>query len=170
MTVQAIIDEAMINRSTFYDHYEDKYALLNRVEDDILEGFRDIMKQYPTLSPPTEVKEDAFRQYIHNVLEYVDQEREKITLLIKNEEGTTFQSKLEQYVHRLWENYAIAKVLKIPEHYAKRVVASAISSLLVEWLMMDNPESVEDFTTIVYKVATSLIRSLSELPFDGDEG
>src|ERR1700690_4310369 len=33
VTIQAIVDRAMVNRATFYRHYQDKYDLANRCVD-----------------------------------------------------------------------------------------------------------------------------------------
>lgn len=41
ITVQDIAERAMVNRATFYDHFVDKYALL---EDAIREGFKETLR------------------------------------------------------------------------------------------------------------------------------
>lgn len=73
ITVQAICDEAMVHRTTFYAHFEDKYHLLSSCLDYIIEHeavFTDI-----TLWPDKCLKElikivdkykDAFSQVISN--------------------------------------------------------------------------------------------------------
>ncbi|UUC42754.1 TetR family transcriptional regulator [Clostridioides difficile] len=40
ITVQDIIDEALINRTTFYKHYADKYDLVETISKDFIEQFR----------------------------------------------------------------------------------------------------------------------------------
>lgn len=40
ITVQNICDRALIGRSTFYDHYCDKYALLNKMVEEIICEFK----------------------------------------------------------------------------------------------------------------------------------
>ena len=43
ITVQNIIDEAKINRSTFYQHFPDKYAILERVQESVVAEMTDLI-------------------------------------------------------------------------------------------------------------------------------
>lgn len=45
ITVQNILDKAMINRSTFYAHYLDKYDLLEQIANDFINTFREDTKK-----------------------------------------------------------------------------------------------------------------------------
>lgn len=45
MTVQDILDEALINRKTFYTYYHDKYDLAEQIAADFLRGFDEMLQQ-----------------------------------------------------------------------------------------------------------------------------
>lgn len=40
ITVKQLMDEAMISRSTFYQHFSDKYAIVEQIEDEYLDEFK----------------------------------------------------------------------------------------------------------------------------------
>ena len=42
ITIQDIADKAMINRSTFYAHYYDKYDLLEKYSSDLFSEIKDL--------------------------------------------------------------------------------------------------------------------------------
>lgn len=44
ITVQNVCDRALIGRSTFYDHYCDKYDLLNKMVEEIISEFKPYLK------------------------------------------------------------------------------------------------------------------------------
>ncbi|MEC0724665.1 TetR/AcrR family transcriptional regulator [Bacillus spizizenii] len=44
ITVQNILDRALINRTTFYKHYRDKYDLAEKITNDFLEDFKSFME------------------------------------------------------------------------------------------------------------------------------
>ena len=45
ISVQDILDEAMINRSTFYQHFPDKYAILERLQEKYIAGLTDRIEE-----------------------------------------------------------------------------------------------------------------------------
>lgn len=52
ITIQQLIDRAMINRSTFYKHYHDKYDLAESIASDFMKQFRSILEERNTTLNP----------------------------------------------------------------------------------------------------------------------
>lgn len=57
VTVQNILDEALINRSTFYKHYSDKYDLARRMSDQLSQEFKAMVEKRFQASQSSEIYE-----------------------------------------------------------------------------------------------------------------
>ncbi|WP_250881568.1 TetR/AcrR family transcriptional regulator [Levilactobacillus brevis] len=62
VTVRQLTTEAQINRGTFYLHYLDKFDLLTRYENDLVNQVHLIFQQYPKPTATQAGAKDAFSQ------------------------------------------------------------------------------------------------------------
>ena len=79
ITVQDILDTALINRSTFYKHYADKYALSEALCQDIFVLFQEYVEQRFLLEAQTEQMVDI----VKDLYSFLSQNRIKILALFK---------------------------------------------------------------------------------------
>ncbi len=47
ITVKELVEHVDLNRGTFYLHYKDIFDLLEQIEDELLENFREILNANP---------------------------------------------------------------------------------------------------------------------------
>lgn len=78
ISVQNIVDEAMINRKTFYSHYEDKYQLADLLIERILNHFQEALKIRFAV-PLHEDNPETLRTFYHVIF----QDRQMILALFK---------------------------------------------------------------------------------------
>jgi len=77
ITVQEIIEEAMINRSTFYQHFEDKYAIVEQLQKKFVKEITDEVEAI-------RVKGKLPLEEIDRMMEeYFRMNKEEIKLLVK---------------------------------------------------------------------------------------
>lgn len=67
ITVQLLADEAMINRATFYRHYEDKYDLAEKIYASLAAEYAAAIKDVVFTKP-----EDATQKLFEHIAQYAD--------------------------------------------------------------------------------------------------
>lgn len=88
ITVKEICELADVNRSTFYAHYPDQFALLTQIEDELIEDLRHY------LSSTNLYKEDEAFDMMVSLLEYFSSKHEKCLILLNEGGDSTFQQKV----------------------------------------------------------------------------
>jgi AcrR family transcriptional regulator len=139
ITVTDICERAMVHRTTFYKHYEDKYALLEQ-------GMR---QMYEALlaeghKPPSAFSADDPPPYFIRLFEHVAQHQHFYKLMLCGDGVARFQKLIKEYIAEL----ALAKACEVipgNQHFAFPLVmqmhgfAGAVLGLLTWWLEHDMP-------------------------------
>lgn len=81
VTVDMICEQAMINRSTFYKYYRDKYDLLDKFLSATLESFSQKLRTDFVLADPAEVGDTIYTNIFHEVVAFLYKERKKYLIL-----------------------------------------------------------------------------------------
>lgn len=137
ITVNDLCTEAMVSRSAFYTHFEDKYSLLK---------FCMIMLRQRTFE---ESKDENIRDHIHSVLEKAKENVKIFRNLLMSELDVeliemmqkAFNEALEQALkkNKLDENMLPAPIELLSVYYA-----SGITSAIMYWVGKGMPYSVDE--------------------------
>jgi len=139
ITVQEILDRALINRSTFYKYYIDKYDLAEHLVDEVIKDSTIFINERFTST-----REGTFFPTIKRIYEHFYERRNVILALlrIKTDEislGDTFQALLkEQYINHIKTNTSKEAASLIDYHAT--VYASFVFTTL-KWLLISGNES-----------------------------
>lgn len=102
ITVQNILDEALINRTTFYRHYDSKYALVEELNGEIMERFERL------LSSSLQGRDDP-EQLLHSVGKMADtfrSDREMVSALWNvRDEGFDLYGEMEQLMRQKFRSF-----------------------------------------------------------------
>ena len=140
ITVTDICERAMVHRTTFYKHYEDKYALLERGMRQMLDA---LMLEDDHL-PPTAYSVHQPPPYFVRLFEQAAQHRQFYSLMVCGEGNAQFQKLVREYIasaastsqgHSPTASGHDAIPTALHAHY----VAGAALSLLAWWLDNDMP-------------------------------
>jgi len=161
ITVQSLSQKAMINRSTFYLHYSDKYDLLDSLEDEMLQGLKGIIMELPVDIIATQgLDAEQSMAVFLRVLEYIQQERE-FFLLITGESGSpTFMQKMGETIKSVMREKRMTERLSVPERYMTALITGVQTSVINEWLCSGMKESPEEVALIVTGLMREVPRNL----------
>ena len=135
INVNEICREALVNRMTFYKHYDDKYDLLNDV---LLEIKENIVRRMETAHPQVTIESDAL-QFTLNLLEaLIDgcwERRAFIGALNNNELVITMVSTtIEKSINQLLSELNAQRPLRYSIEAQAAALTGAASFLVRYWL------------------------------------
>lgn len=153
ITVKDITARADVSRGTFYQHYEDKYALLAAFEQKIRADLLDALM--PGRIP---FKADAVKERVVRMFAYCEENLKMMRALLGKKGDAEFQQRMKEM---LWEevfaqhiNYeGLARKLDVPADYLKEYVNSSHYRVFQTWLEKDERETPEEVAEIYLKLS-----------------
>ncbi|WP_373879670.1 TetR/AcrR family transcriptional regulator [Levilactobacillus brevis] len=140
VTVRQLTTEAQINRGTFYLHYLDKFDLLTRYENDLVNQVHLIFQQYPKPTATQADAKDAFSQ----LFRYLYRQRQLAVILLESP-----ASQLTKRIKPLiFEVIGQPKTTLIPADYARELVAQGVLDFIYFWLTQTPVQSPQQAYTI----------------------
>ncbi|MGN1381476.1 MAG: TetR/AcrR family transcriptional regulator [Eubacterium sp.] len=157
-----LIRRAGINKSTFYAHYDDKYDLLDRSENTLLDNFFALTEA----AAPQEAIEHAdspqLNQHYLHIAEYILEHKREFQLLLNERSESRIISKLAERIKKVWLTNDLGQPDLSLNTYLIAATASMISGLIQEWIRRDFKESAEEFADIVHQLADGLHRQMMQ--------
>lgn len=156
ITVQNLVKKAGINRSTFYLHYTDKFDLLNKIEEEILDGLREILTSINFETVFSFVYDGEPYPHIVKILDYVKANEQFYTLILGPRGDPLFIGKIAEFIRSMMSEifikYGLTDMLKIPVNYTVPMFVAIITSFLIEWIrtgMRETPYELAGILTLV---------------------
>ena len=156
ITVKDICERAMVHRTTFYKHYEDKYALLEQ-------GMRqmyDALVAEVVHVPPGAFSVDHPPPYFIRLFEHVAEHQRFYRLMLCGEGIGRFQKLVKDYIaeqasDKVRELTPANQHLAFPAAMQVQFFAGAVLSLLAWWLEHDMPLSPHHMAQYLLSVSSA---------------
>ncbi|KTT83653.1 TetR family transcriptional regulator [Mammaliicoccus sciuri] len=160
ITIQQISDLADVNRGTFYLNYEDKYALLDEMENEQIEeikGYVDIRKMDLSTKTSDRFIEEFANKVIKNVIKHIEQNMEFYQVILNLERKSKIEEQLADIVRSNIKHLIGNKdnVFGIPENYYLSYVVGSMMSMIKYWVSDENRVSVEELVNYVSTIAST---------------
>lgn len=163
LTVKDITTTAKINRGTFYAHYQDKFDLMAKCEDEIMFEMSRIAKQhFPEVMTALETNSPVSAPYtlIISVFEYLNENNAFMSAVLGPKGDLSFQTRLKEFMWKtLFGNNPEAplkdKQLLVPGNYLVSYVASAHLGVIQHWLDSGRKESPQEIARILSTITVN---------------
>lgn len=153
ITIQNILDQALINRSTFYNHYSDKYDLVEQLITELMENFALFLNERFS-----DMKNDELISALYKTYEYLYDQKKTILALWKIK--TTSLHLYDDCENLLKENFIqylainnICKDSSLSDYYS--TIYASLVLTTIKWLLTSGKES--DIKKILEQVQDTII-------------
>ncbi len=156
ITVKELVQRADVNRSTFYAHYQDIYAVLEEIENEIVQklfAFLDASEHTDLLHNPL--------PFFLRVVSELERNREFYRLLIETNGSVAFTQKLKDvFLKRLLaDKIALSQVRRQRDFLVcMNLLAGGAVGLFFDWVTGKIDMPVKELASIVNDVAMNAIR------------
>lgn len=154
ITVKDITTKAKINRGTFYAHYQDKFDLMTKYEDEIMFEMARIAKQdIQSFIDATNSLEKTF-PFAIAIFEYLDENSAFMKAVLGPKGDLSFQTRLKDFMwETMFENEPDPPLKKenllVPGQYLAAYIASAHMGVIQQWLNNGRKESPQEMAKIL---------------------
>lgn len=145
ISVKELCDNAGINRSTFYRHYDNIADVLDEIYKDIITII------YEANVSSTKNPDNALN-YIHKAVSFFDEHHEYDSLILSNDISISFLTKqAEDIINPIISNLGIKNDTET--HYLVKYLLSGTNGIIREWIQKGRSDSAREISQIIYKLA-----------------
>lgn len=151
MNVRMLTEESGVNRSTFYIHFQDKYMLLEKIENDI---YDEMAENVAAVMSKETSKIESLMPFMLHAAQYAADHKDRFSLIMSENGDPLF---LEKYIMKMKKMlFPQNENLSQEKRYAMAAVIGIITGLFTEWMQSGCSESPEEYIKAVSSVAQSL--------------
>ncbi len=140
ITVRELADKVDINRSTFYLHYQDIYDMIRHIEDELMEGFNQLMDSYNHDSNLL-TNEDELKHVIKSLFDYLAKNRAVCRALLSHNGDIKFLNEVSDNVSGRIElflrKYTNSKYTDYDIELVNKYFVNGCIGLVQHWLNYD---------------------------------
>ena len=157
ITISEICEDAGVNRSTFYLHYENTADLLKEatayVLDDFASYFSVDVESIASKYANCDLQELNFinEKYLHPYLSFIKENQRLFVAVLSQPEAfdskAVFQRMFDHIFSPILDRFHYPKD---EQHYVMMFYLNGITAIITEWLKEDCRKSIEDVSSIIH--------------------
>ncbi|MEH6908621.1 TetR/AcrR family transcriptional regulator [Neobacillus drentensis] len=157
ITVKDITTRAKINRGTFYSHYQDKFDLMTKCEEEIMLEMSRIAKQnFPGVISALETNSPTLAPLplVVTIFEYLYENSGFMKAVLGPKGDISFQTRLKNFMWKTLYGNDVNAIIKeenilVPGQYLVSYIASAHIGVIQQWLNSGMKEAPQEMARIL---------------------
>lgn len=157
ISVTDLTKRADINRGTFYLHYTDKYDLLEKVENEVIQEIQEQTKDIDSINL---LNIDALNEplpFMIKLFEYFKENSNFMKAILGPKGDPIFHSKIKKFIETNLFEKGLSKTFNkenmlVPEEYFISYVLSAHLGVVQQWVESGMKKSPKDMASILTKL------------------
>ena len=157
ITIRAICEEAGVNRSTFYLHYENTCDLLNETTVYMLDNFASYFsvdtKSITSRYANCDLQELNFinEKYLHPYLLFIQENQRLFSAVLSQpdtfDSNAIFQRLFDDIFNPILDRFHYQRD---EQHYVMMFYLNGITAIITEWLKDSCKKDIEEISTIIH--------------------
>lgn len=158
ITIKDLTTKACLNRGTFYLHYRDKYDLMEKIQEEILQGLMQIVLQLNPFDAGKYLSKNTPYPTAVQIFTYLKIHSRILKVLLGPKGDPAFPKKMKDIIKtNLFENTLInlitfPKDVSIVLEYFPAIGTSVHFGIIEKWLENDMPHSPEEMAMMYFKI------------------
>lgn len=156
LTVVTLVEEADINRGTFYKYYRDKYDVLEEIEEALFLGYWTIMEEKVPINlnkmlqtASQSVLQSFLAEQFATVTHYFSEHRGLLKILLSENGDPHFVKKVEgSYVNFIKAKLSIMEIAD-RHTYESIFFLRGVIAVIEEWILVDGQETPDDIAQLL---------------------
>lgn len=161
VSITDLTQRANINRGTFYLHYQDKYDLLEKFENEVLDDINtnaeNFIKSIKDIDFLGEDFSNEIKPFINKVFTYIKENYIIMKVILDPKSDMRFQNKIKKALNILltekgWDNYFDSQNTFVSKNYFISYLVSAHIGVIRQWIDSGMNESAENMAEMISKM------------------
>lgn len=149
ISVTELTTLADVNRATFYFYYTDLLDMLQQIQNEAYQSFKEVISE----STPSITTIEGFTDYAESLLTYCKEHETLVKFIIKNDTNNQLYKQIQTLMLNNIPNSKEVFDVNNPARYSTNYILNAMVGIMIDWMdegMKIPPRELAEFCAHIY--------------------
>ena len=149
ISVTELTTLADVNRATFYFYYTDLLDMLQQIQNEAYQSFKEVISE----STPSITTIEGFTDYAESLLTYCKEHEALVKFIIKNDTNNQLYKQIQTLMLNNIPNSKEVFDVNNPARYSTNYILNAMVGIMIDWMdegMKIPPRELAEFCAHIY--------------------